>query len=625
MKDAYGRRQLKRIKEKQAVMYLPVFYCSRAMEWINLRQSLREVLSHYNLLDQVNIDSIAFSWSYDRNLATWFYKPSDVFKHFSFIHLLDPEESCACTSAKRFQSFLDPLTATECSDYSKPMPHVRTMDLRIIQHPKLREALGQGLNHIPLSPTDITQALKIAVDAFARLYTILRLEEYALDLCEATALFKRFCLDKLRSAARANRFGFKISGPALFMIPTVHDELKWLLSHLYISGLDKANSNPCFMCVKHIRLQAFHRLSSEDFTPCMDGTKWSLPTSVFDTVKDDLVRLLPEAPPKHNALPFLMASYKQHKLKYRWLTNAFHTVYTSIASLLTIATMQVLETFRTWARKTVAGYRSFLKTNTSIFWMVDSVLQVTLNLPHEIHDIYVADITKCFESIPLTGPDNLLDAVKFILKMGYKEAALLHPKTETKLWIKISQDITPISACWGTTQPRYGCWIPMSQERLISLHCWLMNNCLVTLGDRVWRQTKGIPMGFSCSPLWCNIYLTSYEVSFIQRLATLGRTDLMTKFQHAFRYIDDLCWLNVQNPHEFLDPSQPRTPSNPFWIYPLHVLEIKPEVEKFATDDPHRGISAHFLNVQFDLHLKDPNCFLIRKFDNVLWKFDLFS
>lgn len=130
--------------------------------------------------------------------------------------------------------------------------------------------------------------------------------------------------------------------------------------------------------------------------------------------------------------------------------------------------------------------------------MVDSILQVTLKLPQEIHDVYVADITKCFESIPLTGPDNLLDAVKFVLKIGYQEAALLHPKLETKLWVKIASDNTPVSACWSTTQPRYGCWIPMPLERLLGLHRWLMSNCMVTLGDRVWRQAKGIPMGFGC-------------------------------------------------------------------------------------------------------------------------------
>ena len=91
------------------------------------------------------------------------------------------------------------------------------------------------------------------------------------------------------------------------------------------------------------------------------------------------------------------------------------------------------------------------------------------------------------------------------------------------------------------------------------LHKWLTTNCYVRLGNHVWKQVLGIPMGFSCSPIWCNPYLMSYKIRFIQRLAKLGRVDIMEKFKHAFRYIDNLCWLNNGNAQIFLDPLQPRT------------------------------------------------------------------
>lgn len=112
--------------------------------------------------------------------------------------------------------------------------------------------------------------------------------------------------------------------------------------------------------------------------------------------------------------------------------------------------------------------------------------------------------------------------------------------------------------------PKSGQWVEISQDRLIKLQHWLIHNCYVLLGDRVWKQGTGIPMGFSCSPIWCNIYLLSYEVRFIQRLAALGRVDIMAKFLHAFRYIDDICWINVGNPHVFLSPDEPRIASNPY-------------------------------------------------------------
>lgn len=122
-------------------------------------------------------------------------------------------------------------------------------------------------------------------------------------------------------------------------------------------------------------------------------------------------------------------------------------------------------------------------------------------------------------------------------------------------------------------------------------------------------------MGFSCSPLWCNLYLMSYEIKFIQRLAKLGRTDIMARFSHAFRYIDDLCWINVGNAQLFLDPTQPRTMNNPYWIYPLHILEIKTEVSNFSLANPSYGVTAHFMNVLMSISNEDSGVFTLQKYD----------
>lgn len=566
-------------------------------------------------MDSSLLDHIAFAWSYDKNLASKLYRPSVVFKNFAFKDLLDEKASCVCASVVRFHAFLDPATALEVSDGGKPEFHVRTMDTRIIQHPGLRHALAQGLNHIPIRKTDFRETVEVVSETFTQLFHILHLTDFHLQLPEAIGFLTELCLKYLRLAAKQNKYGFKTLSPHLFAIPAVSNEVDWLLKHIFISGLDKATNNASFMCVRHIRLQALQRLSGEDFCPCKNNGIWRLQTSIFDSIRAEILEILPESPIAYNALPFLMATFKQHKAKYRWLTNAFQTVYSNIAKLLTIATMEVLEPFKIWAKRTIDGYANFLKVKTSIYWIIDSVMQVTLNLPENMHEVYVADITRCYESIPLHGKNNLLDALKFVLKIGFKQARTQHPKAVTNLWIKTDTTGTPTTAQWSTTQPRSNGWFQLSENRLISLHGWLMTNCFVTLGDRVWQQVKGIPMGFSCSPLWCNLYLLSFEVRFIQRLASLRRYDLMARFQFAFRYIDDICWINVHNPQEFLSPDQPQCEDNPFWIYPLDVLEIKHEVEEFSPTEPDRGIKAHFMNVQFTVDLSKPDNFNMRKFD----------
>ena len=107
------------------------------MEWLNLRKAFIQVLSHFELSEQLLLDFIVLSWTYCKNLSTELYQPSKVFKQFSFVELLDNSNACVCMSASRLKPFLDPLTGLEHSDFCKSACHIRTMNLEIIQHPKL--------------------------------------------------------------------------------------------------------------------------------------------------------------------------------------------------------------------------------------------------------------------------------------------------------------------------------------------------------------------------------------------------------------------------------------------------------------------------------------------------------
>ena len=83
------------------------------------------------------------------------YKPSSVFTNLSLIHFLDDQIQCVCSIATWLRRFCDPLTFNEHFDFCKLGTHVRTMDLNIIQHSGLHQALKQGLNHVVLRPTNI--------------------------------------------------------------------------------------------------------------------------------------------------------------------------------------------------------------------------------------------------------------------------------------------------------------------------------------------------------------------------------------------------------------------------------------------------------------------------------------
>lgn len=601
--DSLGRNVLLKANIRKPIGFIILTYQCRALEWLNLRQLYSECLELFGEGQSVPlINDIMFAWKYLNNLSKVIYKPAFVFRDFSFLHLFDETKPCICLSAKRLNRYLDSGTAAEVSTFAPGQVHVRTVDMNIIHHKKLREAVAMGLNHIPLRPTsNFAVSIATALHGFEQLVNILSLEQKGFPLREASEWLRARCLELLKDSSKTNKYGFRSSEPDLLKSEQVLDELAWLTSHLFCSGLDKAANNACFICVKHVRLMALERLCGPDFMPCRENTTWDLPSTVLDLTSREIKELIPELQTLQRALPYLMCTYKLHKNKYRWLTNAFQTIYTNLAHFLTITTMIVLEMVKEWAVGMSQGYANFLKVNTSLYWLVNSSIEVALNLPEQINDVFVADITRCYESIPLHGPDNLIDAVAFIIRTGFRQAKSGHPRASPLIWVRVNSEGSAAKATWSTSRPSQGDWFSVSAERLVLIHKWLMTSCYVNLGDRVWKQVLGIPMGFSCSPLWCNVYLLSYEIKFIQRLARLQRTDLLSKFHSAFRYIDDLCWINAGNPMEFLSPSQARTPDNPFWVYPLDMLEIKSEVDKFAANDPMRGIKAHFMNLEICL------------------------
>ena len=75
---------------------------------------------------------------------------------------------------------------------------------------------------------------------------------------------------------------------------------------------------------------------------------------------------------------------------------------------------------------------------------------------------------------------------------------------------------------------------------------FLVDNIFVVFGEKVFRQTVGIPMGTNCAPLLTDIFLYSHEAEFIQSLLSAGKKRFASQFNFTYRYIDDV--LSISNP-----------------------------------------------------------------------------
>ena len=72
---------------------------------------------------------------------------------------------------------------------------------------------------------------------------------------------------------------------------------------------------------------------------------------------------------------------------------------------------------------------------------------------------------------------------------------------------------------------------------------YLIDNIYVSVGNRVFRQCIGIPMGTDCAPLLANLYLFHFEYVYMRRLISSNMSKARA-FSNTFRYIDDLLTLN---------------------------------------------------------------------------------
>jgi hypothetical protein len=88
--NSYGKHKLQKISTKTISGFIKLTYRSRALEWLNIRQLLLDLLIFLDFSHLCPIvQDIVFAWSYLGNLSMVFYKPARVFKNFSFVHFLD--------------------------------------------------------------------------------------------------------------------------------------------------------------------------------------------------------------------------------------------------------------------------------------------------------------------------------------------------------------------------------------------------------------------------------------------------------------------------------------------------------------------------------------------------------
>ena len=96
-----------------------------------------------------------------------------------------------------------------------------------------------------------------------------------------------------------------------------------------------------------------------------------------------------------------------------------------------------------------------------------------------------------------------------------------------------------------------------SEDDIIKMLEFLVENIFVVFAGKVFQQTVGIPMGTNRAPLLADLFLYSYEADFVQSLLSTGKKHLASRFNPTYRYIDDVLSINNTEFEHFLGQINP--------------------------------------------------------------------
>ncbi len=322
-------------------------------------------------------------------------------------------------------------------------------------------------------------------------------------------------------------FGIPISLKTLNRTEVKH-ELHELQERFVFVPTDKAGNNISIVCKKIYIDSLLKEVSFSTDQDVKDGTYVRINDSIDDIVNkhyEDVKNWKADIADKQRQLPFLYWIPKMHKNppKQRFIAASSCCSTKSTSSIITRCLKLIQQAHKIYCDriKTYTGFQ--------LMWIIQN--------SHELHDMLskkgrnlaTYDFSTLYTSIP---HDKLKDKLKEVITRAFKGM--------NKKYITVSN----YSAKWVNKQTKSNL---ISCKLLLDMINWLVDNTYVTVGNSVFRQTIGIPMGTDCAPYLANLFLYAYEFEFLNSLLKQKEFDTLFKFNKCYRYIDNLLAVNNDN------------------------------------------------------------------------------
>ena len=479
-------------------------------------------------------------------------------------------------------SFVRDLPSCDCesSEFCDPHhKHVISGDLRVVTNQKLRKLLSKGPNYreprtlnYTRCQKEIASSLEMSIDHLAAKYSIEK---------DDLIPWKIKILEQVDSKVKM----LKNKKVPSVVKPVLEDEeatsaLYDLHSKFVVVPIDKASNNVAIICKRFYIQKLLNEVGvAGDTSPTYKMSDRD-PEDViaYNTLMCEKFGL--SLDDRMNSLPFMYWLPKMHYSppRCRFIVASSSCSTKPLSKTASTIYKHIFTQVQNFHRKS-----TFYK-NYNRFWVIENSFPIIeklskFNERKRARDISTYDFSTLYTKLPHDELiDNLNEVVDFAFKGGNKK------KDGNRKYLTIRGS----SAFW--TKKKHGKnSFTLKQIKEITTH--LIKETYFEIGNLLFKQCIGIPMGIDPAPFWANLHLYSYECSFITNLMKSDKGRAM-KFKYATRFIDDEC--NLNDGGEFGRSFREIYPDN---------LELKCE---------HQGSHATFLDL--DITIKD-GLFIHKLFD----------
>ena len=464
-------------------------------------------------------------------------------------------------------SFVENLPTCDCSASQFCDPHhnhIVSGDLRIIDNSKLRKLFSKGPNY--REPTtlnyrkcrqSIESALTSSIDSLAAKYDLPK-ESFS---AWKSKILK--CVDDRVEILNTRRVP-SVTKPAL-----EDDEVVAALADLHsrfvVVPIDKAANNVALICKRYY----IQKLLDEVGVPGNASPTYKLSEMDPDEVIHNNALLCEKfgmsLEERMRCLPYMYWLPKMHynPPRARFIIASSSCSTKPLSKITSSIFKHIFNQVQNFHKK------SYFYKNYNRFWVISNSSPVIdkltqINDRQNAKDISTYDFSTLYTKLEHDDlVQNLNEIVDFAFKGGKK-------KGQNRKYITV----TKFSTFWSKKKKGNNSFTKQQVKLLVS---HLIKETYFQVGNLLFKQCIGIPMGIDPAPFWANLHLYTYEYKFIKALMSIDKLRAM-KFKFASRFIDDE--LNLNDSGEFGRSFRS--------IYPPE-LELKCE---------HQGTRATFLDLE---------------------------